>query len=107
MSDVAEGFPGRTKGVPRIALSHFPDTIKRVDYLEFDLFLAGHTHGGQVCLPGGWPLVTHDTLPRKYAKGCHRWGKTWFVINRGIGFSDKEIRVNCPAEVLEITLVRG
>jgi hypothetical protein len=98
-------LPPRAADVPRIVLSHFPDHLKRSGGLQADLFLAGHTHGGQICLPDGKPLIWHDALPRPLAKGAHRIGKTWLVVSRGLGFTGVAIRANCPPEVVEIVLV--
>jgi len=67
--------------------------------------LAGHTHGGQICLPGGWPIITHDTLPRRYAQGVHRWKDSWLIVSRGIGFSSIPLRTWCSGQVMEIVLV--
>jgi uncharacterized protein len=72
--------------------------------LSPDLILSGHTHGGQVCLPGGYPLITHDALPRAYASGVHRIGQSWLVVSRGMGFAQFCLRLFCPAETLEIRL---
>ena len=88
----------------RIILSHYPDAIRQVAYLKPDLILAGHTHGGQICLPGGIPLLTHDTLPKSMSKGLHRLHDTWLLVGRGFGFSTWLFRTFCPAEVIEITL---
>lgn len=88
----------------RIALSHFPSRALDLAELDVDLVLAGHTHGGQVCLPGGVPIITHDPLPRRFARGGHRIGNTWLVTSRGCGFSKLPIRVFCPAEAIEIVL---
>jgi len=89
----------------RIVLSHFPDHLRRVAFLEPDLFLCGHTHGGQVCFPGRFPLLRHDSLPRRLFRGIHYTGGTWLVPNRGLGFSGiVPFRLFCPAEVIEIRL---
>jgi predicted MPP superfamily phosphohydrolase len=93
-------------GTVRIALSHYPDLIRRSRFLELDLFLAGHTHGGQVCLPGGIPIIRHDSLPAKLISGIHRVYDTWLVSNPGIGFSGLPVRLFCPAQVIEIRLRR-
>ena len=98
-------LPPREPRTLRIVLSHFPDHFRLTKPLAADFFLSGHTHGGQVCLPGGWPLITHDRMPKKYAKGIHRFGPTWYVVSRGLGYASFPIRVHCPAEVAEITTV--
>jgi len=95
-------------GSVRIVLSHYPDSILLSQYLQPDLFLAGHTHGGQICLPGRTPIFRHDSLQREYCHGVHRAFGTWMVVNRGFGFSSMlPLRLFCPAEIIEIRLVRA
>jgi uncharacterized protein len=91
-------------GTVRVLLSHYPDLIRRTRFLEPDLFLAGHTHGGQVCLPGGAPIIRHDSLPARNIKGIHRIYDTWLVTNAGLGFSGVPVRMFCPAQVIELRL---
>lgn len=100
-------IPRRRDGTLRIILSHYPDHLRRTQFaLQPDLFLAGHTHGGQVCLPGGWPVIRHDKLPRRLCSGVHWVDRTWLVVNRGFGFTNVPVRLFCPAEVLELKLTR-
>lgn len=98
-------LPQKPAGALRIALSHYPDAILRAAQIKPDLFLAGHTHGGQVCLPGGIPIITHDSLPRRYNSGIHRFGDTWLIVNRGLGFAGIPLRLFCPAEIIEIKVM--
>jgi len=102
-----ESIPPQAPHSLRIVLSHHPDHIRRTRTLAADLFLAGHTHGGQVCLPGGFPIIRHDTLPRRYVAGVHRYDDTWLIVSKGFGFSGPRIRAWCPAEVVEIEIVRS
>jgi hypothetical protein len=97
----------RQPGVPRIVLSHYPDNIRPIRPLAADVMLSGHTHGGQICLPGGVPIIRHDSLPRRYVKGPHLIDGTWLVPNRGLGFTTLHIRLFCPSEVIEIELIRA
>jgi predicted MPP superfamily phosphohydrolase len=91
----------------RIVLSHFPDHYARVgSTLRPDLFLAGHTHGGQVCLPGGMPIIKHDSLPLRHCVGISRVADTWMVVGRGFGSTTLPLRICCPPEVIEIRLLR-
>jgi predicted MPP superfamily phosphohydrolase len=101
-----ESLPPRTPGVPRVVLSHYPDHVRRLRGIQVDLLLSGHTHGGQVNLPGRIPVIRHDSLPMSQFLGLHRIGRTCLVVNRGFGFSTAGIRVFCPSEVIEIRLVR-
>lgn len=98
---------GNPPGTVRIVLSHYPDHLRRTAILRPDLFLAGHTHGGQCCLPGGTPIIKHDSLPRRLCAGVHRVDDTWLVVGRGLGTTTLPIRVFCPPEVIEIRLRRG
>jgi len=102
-----KAFPAKTPGVPRIILSHYPDHIRKMKCLKPDVFLTGHTHGGQACLPGCIPILRHDSLPIKYFHGTHRYANTWLVVNRGFGFSTLPFRLFCPSEVIEIVLRRN
>ncbi len=102
--DFLRALPPRGAGTLRIVLSHFPDHVRRSLPLEPHLFLCGHSHGGQVCLPGGVPLITHTKLPRRLCRGVHRLGQTWMIVNHGLGFSGPPVRVLCPSEVIELTI---
>ena len=89
-------------------MGHHPGTIRRVEFLKPDIYLCGHSHGGQVCLPGGYPILRHDKIERRLCSGIHRIGNIWHVANRGFGYSGWGlVRLFCPAEVIEITLRRA
>src|SRR5258706_5030223 len=62
--------PPKSPGTLRIVLSHFPDHFRRIRPLNADFFLAGHTHGGQICLPTGLATVTPRSMtPLHTSKG--------------------------------------
>jgi uncharacterized protein len=74
----------------------------------FSLLLAGHTHGGQVCVPGVGALVTNCGLDRRMAKGLHRWpsSASWLHVSAGLGtHPTAPIRFACPPEASLLTLV--
>jgi len=99
--------PPKSPDALRIVLSHYPDQFRRAKPLAPDFYLAGHTHGGQICLPGGIPLLTHDRMPWRQSKGVHRLDETWFIVSRGLGYSGIPARLFCPAEVMEVILTRS
>ena len=73
----------------------------------FDLLLAGHTHGGQVCVPLIGALVTNCDLDRRMAKGLHRWpdSAAWLHVSAGLGTSPTApVRFACPPEASVLTL---
>jgi predicted MPP superfamily phosphohydrolase len=69
------------------------------------LLLAGHTHGGQIRLPGVGALVTNDTLPRALAQGLHAVGGNWMHVTRGVGVSGPlRWRFRCPPEIAQVDI---
>lgn len=90
----------------RLAVAHSPDGVEALGALGYDLILCGHTHGGQVCVPGVGALVTNSHLPRRMARGLHRYGGTWLHVSGGLGTSMyAPVRFACRPEVCLLTLV--
>ncbi|MFT7619751.1 MAG: putative MPP superfamily phosphohydrolase [Planctomycetota bacterium] len=90
-----------------IVASHVPDVTRGMTGKNVDLHLAGHTHGGQIVIPGFGALVTLSSLPRKYARGLHKHGDHWINICAGIGMEGNHaprIRLFCPPEVTFIEM---
>nr|WP_202880150.1 metallophosphoesterase [Corynebacterium lujinxingii] len=72
----------------------------------YQLALAGHTHGGQICLPGGRALVTNADIDRKRASGLHRYGDMWMEVSNGLGQSKyAPVRLFCPPSAALIRVV--
>jgi predicted MPP superfamily phosphohydrolase len=71
-------------GVVHSPYRHALDAFERNGY---PLLLAGHTHGGQVRLPGVGALVTNCDLPRTRVRGLSRWGESWLHVSAGLGTS--------------------
>ncbi|WP_341717993.1 metallophosphoesterase [Micromonospora sp. FIMYZ51] len=93
-----------------IALTHSPEPalLDEMSADGFGLLLAGHTHGGQVCVPGFGALVTNCGLPRSMAKGLHRWpgSDSWLHVSAGLGtHPTAPIRFACPPEASLLTLI--
>jgi len=90
---------------PVVLLMHEPDLVdKHARDPRVALQLSGHTHGGQICLPGIGALTLPD-LGRKYQGGLYRVQQTWLYTNRGIGCTRIPLRINAPPEITELTLV--
>lgn len=87
-----------------VMLMHKPDFADMTSQTgRFDLSLSGHTHGGQVVVPGIGPLF----LPyggRKYPSGLYRVGDMWQFTTRGLGTADFPLRINCSPEIAVLTL---
>ncbi|MDG4833899.1 metallophosphoesterase [Solwaraspora sp. WMMD1047] len=93
-----------------LGLTHSPEPriLDQMAADGFELLLAGHTHGGQVCLPFFGALVTNCELPRSMAKGLHRWpdSTAWLHVSAGLGtHPTAPIRFACPPEATLLTLI--
>lgn len=82
-----------------ILLSHSPETYRHAAHAGFDLLLSGHTHGGQICLPGGIALMTNAACPRRYCQGAWRYHAMQGYTSVGSGASVVGVRFNCPPEI--------
>ncbi len=82
-----------------ILLSHSPETYRLAAHASFDLMLSGHTHGGQICLPGGIPLITNADCPRRFCRGAWRYHAMQGYTSAGSGASVVGVRFNCPPEI--------
>ncbi len=91
----------------RIALVHSPEIADVAAAAGTDLYLTGHTHGGQVCLPGGRAIITHVGKWRPYAAGLWRHGDMTGYTSSGIGVSGLPVRFNNRGEAALITLRRN
>ncbi len=117
--------------IPRLVLSHNPDSAATLARWRVDLQLSGHTHGGQIVLPilgpvarwnPGVPIrkLVNRSLPLpfinsncirvvqhwEWASGLHQVGHNWLYVNRGLG-TYAPGRFGCPPEIAEITLVKA
>jgi len=91
----------------RIALVHSAEMADVADEAGYGLYLSGHTHAGQICLPGGKPVFTQLTRCRHAAAGLWRQGRMVGYTSAGLGVSDPVVRFNCRGEVTIITLRRA
>ena len=105
-ADLDATLDGAPSGAPVILLLHEPDLADEPEInTRCDLQLAGHSHGGQVRIPGrGAPVLPY--LGRKYDMGLYRVNDMWLYTNRGLGEISVPLRINCPPEVTLFTLTR-
>jgi uncharacterized protein len=92
-------------GVTHTPASHVLDAMAADG---FSLLLAGHTHGGQVCVPGYGALTTNCDLPHAMAKGLHRWpgSEAWLHVSAGVGtHPTAPVRFACRPEATILTLI--
>jgi uncharacterized protein len=100
---------GALQTVPReevtVLLAHEPDFADEAARFPVDLQLSGHSHGGQVRLPGIGALIL-PSLARKYPIGLNRLGNLQVYTNRGLGVINPPVRFHCPPEVTFVTLMQ-
>ncbi len=89
---------------PAILLSHMPD-VHREAPPPVRLVVAGHTHGGQVCLPGFGALMTQSRLPRRQAYGLHELPGRSLFVTAGVGTTGLPMRFARPPEIGLLDLV--
>ncbi len=86
-------------GACSVLLSHSPETYAEAASAGFQLQLGGHTHGGQICLPGGFAPVVPCRVPRKFIAGRWTHGALQGYTSRGTGACGVAARWNCPPEI--------
>lgn len=92
------------QGAFKIMVSHSPETYKQAADAGFALYLAGHTHAGQVCLPGQKVIVRGASVPTRILNGLWHHGKMTGYTSRGVGTSGIPVRFFCPPQIPLITL---
>jgi len=99
----ADNIEKAASGIPSdefsILLSHTPEIYRQAALAEFNLLLSGHTHGGQICLPGRIPLTLGSVLPRHMGCGPWKYRNLIGYTSVGAGSSVVPVRFNCPPEI--------
>ena len=90
-----------------ILLSHTPEIYRQAAHADFNLLLSGHTHGGQICLPGSIPITLDSVLPRRMGSGAWQYHDMIGYTSVGAGSSVVAVRFNCPPEITLHHLRRG
>jgi uncharacterized protein len=102
MDNLAGAMNGVPSGVPRILLAHSPDIVRTITS-DYDLILVGHTHGGQINLPGLSGAWLHNGPSKRYVRGLYDIQGSPMYVNRGIGTTSIPIRIGSRPEITEFT----
>jgi hypothetical protein len=89
-----------------ILLSHTPEIYRQAAHAGFQLLLSGHTHGGQICLPGAIPVILDSDLPRRMGAGAWTYRGMVGYTSVGVGSCILPVRLNCPPEITLHRLLR-
>jgi predicted MPP superfamily phosphohydrolase len=90
-----------------ILLSHTAEIYRQAAHADFDVILCGHTHGGQLCLPGGIPLTLSARMPRRMGAGAWHYNRMAGYTSVGVGTCVVPVRLNCLPEVVLHRLERA
>jgi len=106
--DIERALEGAPESMPRLLLAHNPDTAEQVPPgMRIDLIFSGHTHGGQVWVPGLGTPILPSGYGQKYAGGLCAGPHCPVIVSRGIGMAIMPVRFGVRPEIGEITLVRA
>jgi len=101
-------FPASRRQIPQhacaILLAHSPQIYREAEEAGFAAILCGHTHGGQICLPGGIVIFRNANVPRRMLAGSWQWGQLRGYTSRGSGGCGVPARFFCPPEITLHTL---
>jgi predicted MPP superfamily phosphohydrolase len=97
--DIGKAAAGIPRGDFAILLSHTPEVYRQAAAARFRLLLSGHTHGGQICLPGSIPITLDSHLPRRFGAGVWTFHDMVGYTSVGAGSCIVPVRLNCPPEI--------
>jgi predicted MPP superfamily phosphohydrolase len=96
LEKAADGVP---EDAVSILLAHSPEIYRHAAHADFDVMLCGHTHAGQICLPGGIPLMCNASCPRALCAGAWSHHGLAGYTSAGSGACVVDVRINCPPEI--------
>ena len=99
VDNIEKAASGIPHGGFSILLSHTPEIYRQAAHAGFDLLLGGHTHGGQICLPGSIPITLDSVLPRRMGVGSWKYHEMMGYTSVGVGSSIVAVRINCLPEI--------
>ncbi len=104
-ADLTQIRPEKGAGVVNLLLAHTLDVLLGLSDHEIDICFSGHTHGGQVCVPGWGAVITQTRLGRHFAAGIHEFMNITCCVSRGMGSSRfMRIRFFSMPEAILLTL---
>lgn len=99
VDNIEKAASENSDGAFSILLSHTPEIYRQAAHAGFDLLLSGHTHGGQICMPGSIPITLDSVLPRHMGSGAWQYHSMTGYTSVGVGSCIVAVRLNCPPEI--------
>jgi predicted MPP superfamily phosphohydrolase len=106
LHDIEKTASGIPETAFSILLSHTPEVYREAADARFNLLLSGHTHGGQICLPGAIPITLDSVLPRRMGSGAWAYRGMTGYTSVGVGSCVEPVRLNCPPAITLHRLTR-
>ena len=97
--NLEKAYDGIPDDAVSILLTHSPEIYRHAAYVGFDCMICGHTHGGQICLPGPFALALNSSAPRYTGAGAWSYDMMQGYTSVGTGCSVAPARFNCPPEI--------
>jgi predicted MPP superfamily phosphohydrolase len=107
VDNIEKAAAGIPAGAFSVLLSHTPEIYRQAAHAGFRLLLSGHTHGGQICLPGSIPITLDSSLPRRFGSGAWKYHDMLGYTSVGAGSSIVPVRINSRPEITLHRLRRG
>ena len=107
VDNIEKAAAGIPHGALSILLSHTPEIYRQAAHAGFRLLLSGHTHGGQICLPGSIPITLDSALPRRFGAGAWKYHDMIGYTSVGAGSSIIPVRINSRPEITLHRLLCG
>lgn len=98
-SDIPTSMSDIPEKAVTIMLSHSPETYIAAEKAGVNYLICGHTHGGQICLPGNIPILKNARCPRRFCSGQWHYRRMKGYTSRGVGVSSLPVRFFCPPEI--------
>lgn len=102
--DLEQAGSGIPAGAFKIMVCHSPELYREAASADYSFYMAGHTHGGQICLPGSIAVICLAAIPSKLIKGKWQYRGMKGYTSQGVGSTIVPVRFFCPPEVAVITL---
>jgi len=100
VADLPRALDDVPKEAVKFLLAHSTEIIPEACEAGIDYYMCGHTHGGQICLPGHIPILNSSNFSRQYISGGWNYeGRMLGYTSRGTGNSLLPVRFNCPLEI--------
>ncbi len=100
LHDFDKALDGVPANAAKILLVHSPELISPAAARGFGLYLTGHTHAGQLCLPGGHPVLLNARCARRFTAGSWQFAGMQGYTSAGVGSSGIFVRYFCPPEIV-------